>query len=361
MATYTDNFNLKKPSEDDFYNVEDFNGNADIIDKELKNQSDRIEKTESPDFTESKSLENIESGDKLPNLFAKIKKAISSLIEHIKASNPHSGSSPTGHKHAASDITSGAITIPFGGTGATTVQQALKNLGAAASSHNHSASEVTSGTFPIERGGTGATTSAEALSNLGAIGYQRQLTQKDNLDEITNIGTYYYTDNVDDNGAGGVPKNAPSQNPSIVEVVGSTTSDTKRIIQRVTRYGVSGTIFERSLSGKTWRPWRRYAKLEDDGTLSPSITGIQTGSIYATANSSGLISPKNPQIKFATAYSSAPVVVLTVRKSGGDPLNHAAMVTGTTKDGFTFDYRNTNTTSDGANAYIDWIAIGTPA
>lgn len=35
MATYTENFNLKKPSNEDFYNIEDFNGNADIIDEEL--------------------------------------------------------------------------------------------------------------------------------------------------------------------------------------------------------------------------------------------------------------------------------------------------------------------------------------
>ena len=31
MATYTENFNLKKPSNEDFYNIEDFNGNADIL------------------------------------------------------------------------------------------------------------------------------------------------------------------------------------------------------------------------------------------------------------------------------------------------------------------------------------------
>ncbi len=36
MATYTKNFNLKKPSEEDFYNIKDFNDNADIIDNKLK-------------------------------------------------------------------------------------------------------------------------------------------------------------------------------------------------------------------------------------------------------------------------------------------------------------------------------------
>lgn len=36
MAKYTSNYNLKKPSSEDFYNVEDQNGNMDIIDQELK-------------------------------------------------------------------------------------------------------------------------------------------------------------------------------------------------------------------------------------------------------------------------------------------------------------------------------------
>ena len=36
MATYTTNYNLKKPADSDFINIADLNGNADIIDKELK-------------------------------------------------------------------------------------------------------------------------------------------------------------------------------------------------------------------------------------------------------------------------------------------------------------------------------------
>lgn len=36
MATYTTNYNLKKPADGDFINIADLNGNADIIDEELK-------------------------------------------------------------------------------------------------------------------------------------------------------------------------------------------------------------------------------------------------------------------------------------------------------------------------------------
>ena len=40
MADYTENYNLKKPSDTDFYNVQDFNNNADIIDSALANKLD---------------------------------------------------------------------------------------------------------------------------------------------------------------------------------------------------------------------------------------------------------------------------------------------------------------------------------
>ena len=41
MAEYTENYNLKKPAQEDFYNVEDFNNNADVIDSQLKAVSDK--------------------------------------------------------------------------------------------------------------------------------------------------------------------------------------------------------------------------------------------------------------------------------------------------------------------------------
>lgn len=46
MASETMNYKLKKPSEDDFYDVQDFNGNMDLIDKGLKQNADRIERAE---------------------------------------------------------------------------------------------------------------------------------------------------------------------------------------------------------------------------------------------------------------------------------------------------------------------------
>ena len=40
MASYTPNYNLKKPSQDDFFDVDDFNENADKIDTALNNKAD---------------------------------------------------------------------------------------------------------------------------------------------------------------------------------------------------------------------------------------------------------------------------------------------------------------------------------
>ena len=75
MASYTPNYNLKKPSQDDFFDVDDFNGNSDIIDTALNNKVD-------------KDLSNV----------------------------------------------TGTLTISKGGTGATTASNALSYLGAFSSS-----------------------------------------------------------------------------------------------------------------------------------------------------------------------------------------------------------------------------------
>lgn len=75
MANYTENYNLKKPDRTDFYSVQDFNDNADIIDTALNNKL-------------NKDFSNISSG------------------------------------------AGGAVPIANGGTGATTAANALSNLGA---------------------------------------------------------------------------------------------------------------------------------------------------------------------------------------------------------------------------------------
>jgi hypothetical protein len=42
MATNTDHYNLKTPAQTDFYNVDDFNGNMDIVDEELFKRAEKV-------------------------------------------------------------------------------------------------------------------------------------------------------------------------------------------------------------------------------------------------------------------------------------------------------------------------------
>lgn len=58
MPNFTPNFNLKKPLENENYNVNDVNGNMDIIDNELEKAKNKI------DLMISESLPPIENRDK---------------------------------------------------------------------------------------------------------------------------------------------------------------------------------------------------------------------------------------------------------------------------------------------------------
>lgn len=80
-------------------------------------------------------------------------------------------------------------------------------------------------------------------------GRMRKLTSSDNLDNITDNGIYWYATE-------SVPQNAPYQNASVVEVIGSS-SATGEKFQRVTRYGVPGKSSWRPLGGggNGWLAW----------------------------------------------------------------------------------------------------------
>ena len=116
MASYTPNYNLKKPAQDDFFDVDDFNGNSDIIDTALNNKLNT-------DFS------NISGGG------------------------------------------GGVVPITAGGAGATTASGALTNLGVDTALSNKADKDLSNvtGMIPITAGGTGANTASGALSNLGAF------------------------------------------------------------------------------------------------------------------------------------------------------------------------------------------------
>lgn len=143
MATNTEFLNLKKPTQDDFYNVQDFNDNADLIDAQLKShddslklQSENLDDHESdegnphkvtaeqvglgnvenlaindqrPTYTESSTLTTLETGEKVSVAFGKIKKAITSLISHIADTTKHITSTERTTWNGKFDKTGGTV------------------------------------------------------------------------------------------------------------------------------------------------------------------------------------------------------------------------------------------------------------
>lgn len=85
---------------------------------------------QTPTFTRAANLVDLVSGETLKVLMGKIAKAVNSLIDHLKnKSNPHAvtaeqvGAAEVAHTHAATDITSGKLSVARGGTGMSTWTQ----------------------------------------------------------------------------------------------------------------------------------------------------------------------------------------------------------------------------------------------
>lgn len=90
---------------------------------------------QTPTYTEAETATNLESGEKLSVAFGKIAAAVRALISHIaNRNNPHgvtaaqAGAAAASHKHAASDITSGTLSVARGGTGVTSLGDLLTAL-----------------------------------------------------------------------------------------------------------------------------------------------------------------------------------------------------------------------------------------
>lgn len=88
-----------------------------------------------PTFTESKTNDNINSGDTASILWGKVKKHISVLITHIaNKDNPHGvttekiNAAKSVHNHSTSDINSGILSVARGGTGVSDLNSLLKKL-----------------------------------------------------------------------------------------------------------------------------------------------------------------------------------------------------------------------------------------
>ena len=82
---YTTNYNLKKPTDSDMYDVADFSGNMDLIDEQLKTNADDITDVEKPTFEDYTNPETEVPDADTAMAAIKSKTSIGVLFQNIKA------------------------------------------------------------------------------------------------------------------------------------------------------------------------------------------------------------------------------------------------------------------------------------
>lgn len=151
MATaFTPNYQLKKPDTSDYFNVQDANGNMDILDSEIKKVSDSVNTVTTNGASKLATARNINGV------------AFDGTKDITINATASGGNAATADKLATARTISG---VAFDGSSNITLSAAT--VGAAAASHVHSAGDVTSGTLPVARGGTGQTTVAAVRNAFG--------------------------------------------------------------------------------------------------------------------------------------------------------------------------------------------------
>lgn len=132
MPNYTTNYNLKKPLQEEFYNIDDHNGNMDIIDGMLKVLSEDSGVVISPDEPETGDVWIDTDDDGESNeVGAYSKTEIDELLKG-KASTSHSHNeyAASEHKHSTDDLTSGILPVERGGTGVASISALGTAIGA---------------------------------------------------------------------------------------------------------------------------------------------------------------------------------------------------------------------------------------
>ena len=121
MPNYTKNYNLKKPLQEEFYNIDDHNGNMDIIDGVLKGLSEQSGIVISPDEPETGDVW-IDTDDEtgggggggaVSSVNGKTGEVVlnASDLGAAPSSHSHDNYAESYHTHNAAEITSGT----FGG------------------------------------------------------------------------------------------------------------------------------------------------------------------------------------------------------------------------------------------------------
>ena len=148
MAAETANYGLKKPGAEDFYNIEDFNWNADVIDAELAKRAELGEDGKVP-AAQLPAMDFDPAGSA-----AAVQTALSSHtgdnVRHLTAAERTAWNAKAAgdHTHTAAQVGAVPTTRKVNGKALSAdVTLAAADVGAAAAGHSHAASGVTAGTL----------------------------------------------------------------------------------------------------------------------------------------------------------------------------------------------------------------------
>lgn len=127
-----------------------------------------------PEYSSNSIFYDTDMEDCLTNHIEDMEAEINTLeIGKANLNHVHTEYAPIDHTHSDYAMASEVSQLQ------TQVANKIDRVDAATVSHKHFASDITTGTLPISRGGTGASTVSEALTNLGNIGKVYSSTPND--------------------------------------------------------------------------------------------------------------------------------------------------------------------------------------
>lgn len=272
MADYTENYNLKKPARTDFYNVLDFNGNADIIDTTLKTIADSAASGGFPSLAPNSV--NFDEANK---------------YNFVMSADGSSGTSPYGNNYTQFRLINLyvvtttnydlilQIAIISGDNASIYTRQSYTGSGSAFSWYawikvNDLAN--IQGTLGISKGGTGATTVSGALSNLGI---NSALLKTYDFNEINFDNKYDENYIMGANGSGGTtPFEESNSTFCLINLCSQDNCDRIALQVAISTMPYDQSVYRRTRTEYYWSSWDRLNELVVP--ISKGGTGATTAS-----------------------------------------------------------------------------------